>query len=131
MNIGGSGMSGREAIVTLVACVLLVFEAVPGVALSFAALTGIGSTFYPSYLLYAALALIGGGVLGVVLLKQGGVSVPSREEPGASRGALAGLTVGVVGVLLTGNLIGVLGTCVLAGLAVGRTFDRPPIHRGS
>jgi hypothetical protein len=131
MNIGGWGMSGREAIVTLVACALLEFKAVPGVALSLAVLTGAGSAFYPSFLLYAALALIGGGSLGVVLLRQGGVCVPSPEERGASRGALLGLAVGVVGVLLTSNLIGVLGTCVLVGLAVGKTFDRPPIHRSS
>jgi hypothetical protein len=87
MNIGGSGMSGREAIVTLVACVLLEFEAVPGVALSLAVLTGAGSAFYPSFLLYAALALIGGGGLGVVLLRQGRIrAVPRRagSEQGRS-----------------------------------------------
>jgi hypothetical protein len=117
MDIGGSGVSGREAFVTLVACVLLVFEVVPGFVIGFGILTGVGG---PSYLLYVALALVGGGVLGAVLLRQGGISVPSGEERGASRGALVGLVVGVVGVFLTGNVIGVLGTCVLVGLAVGR-----------
>jgi hypothetical protein len=131
MGIGGSGVSGREAIVTLVACVLLMFEAVPGVALSFAVLTGAGDAFYPSNLLYAARALIGWGALGSVLLGQRGVSVPSREERGASRGALVGLAVGVVGVILTGNVLGILGTCVLVGLAVGRTFDRKGGVRGA
>jgi hypothetical protein len=86
-------VSGREAIVTLVACVLLVFEAVPGPVLWFAVLTGVGG---PSYPLYIALALIGGGVLGLVLRRQGGVSIPARQERGASRGALAGLVVGEV-----------------------------------
>ena len=121
-------MSGRETIVTLVACVLLVFEAVPGPVLGFAILTGIGG---PSYPLYGALALIGGGVLGLVLLRQGGISVPSPQERGARRGALAGLIVGVVASFFVGLNVGVLGTCVLVGLAVRRTFDRSPIHRST
>jgi hypothetical protein len=54
--------------------------------LSFAVLTGAEDAFYPSNLLYAALALIGGGALGSVLLGQRGVSVPSREKRGTSRG---------------------------------------------
>ncbi len=66
-----------------------------------------------------------------MVLRQGGVSVPSPEERGATMGAVVGLAVGVVGVLLTSNLIWVLGTCVLVGLAIGRTFDRPSIHRTS
>jgi hypothetical protein len=78
-----------------------------------------------AYLLSSILSLIGGCVLGLVLLRQGGVSVPSSEERGASRGALAGLMVGVVAIfLLGGPIVGLLGTCVLVGLAVGRTFDR-------
>jgi hypothetical protein len=46
VNIGGSGISNREAIVTLVACVLLVFEAVPGFVVGFAVVTGIGGRSY-------------------------------------------------------------------------------------
>jgi hypothetical protein len=82
MNIGGSGASGRTTIVTLVACVLLVFEAVPGFVLGLAVLTGVGE---PSYPLYVALALIGGRVLGLVLLKQGGISIPAPQEKEATR----------------------------------------------
>ena len=84
MNIGGSGASGRTTIVTLIAYVLLVFEAVPGFVLGFAVLTGVGGASYP---LYASLALIGGGVLGLVLLRQGGISIPAPQERGATRGA--------------------------------------------
>ena len=118
-------MGGREIVVTLVACVLLVFEAVSGIVLWFGILTGVGG---PSYLLYLALALIGGGALGLVLLRQGGVSIPSPEERGASRGALAGLIVGAVASFFVGLNVGVVGTCVLVGLAVGRTFDGSSIH---
>ena len=58
---------------TLVVCALLVFEAVPGFVLGLAILTGIGG---PSYLLYVALALIGGGVLGVCCLGRGASPYP-------------------------------------------------------
>jgi len=118
-------MVGREIIVTLVACPLLVFEAVPGIVLWLSVLTGVGG---PSYLLYLALALVGGGVLGLVLLRQGGISIPSPQERGASRGALAGLIVGAVASFFVGLNVGVLGTCVLVGLAVGKTFDGSSIH---
>jgi hypothetical protein len=57
--------------------------------------------------------------------------VPSRHERGATGGALAGLVVGVAAFFIVGPNIGVLGTCVLVGLAVGRTFDRSSIHPGS
>jgi hypothetical protein len=125
----GSSVSGREAIVTLVACALLGLEAVPSLLLGFAVLTKIGG---PSLLLHSALGLIGGCVLGAVLLRQGGISIPSRQERGASRGALIGLVVGVVAVfLLSGPIFGVLGICVLVGLAVGRTFDRSSFHRAA
>ncbi len=114
---------------TLVACALLGFEAVPSLLFGFAVLTGIGG---PYFLLHGALGLIGGCALGAVLLGQGGVSVPSRQERGANRGALIGLVVGVVPVFLLGvPIFGVLSICVLAGLAVGRTFDRSPIRRAS
>jgi hypothetical protein len=126
MSTRGSSVNGREAIVTLVVCALLVFEAVPGFVLGLAILTGIGG---PSYLLYVALALIGGGVLGVVLLRQGGISIPSPHERGASRGALSGLIVGAVASFFVGFNVGVLGSCALVGLAVGRIFDRSAIHR--
>ena len=97
--------------------------------MGFAVLVEIGP---PSYLLSSALGLIGECALGAVLLRQGGVSVPSSEERMASRGALAGLVVGVVAVfLLGGHIVGLLGTCRLAGLAVGRAFDRPSVHRNA
>jgi hypothetical protein len=44
MSIGGSGVSGREAIVALVACALLGLEAVASLLLGFAILTGIGDS---------------------------------------------------------------------------------------
>ena len=133
MNIGGSGVSGRETIVTLVVCVLLVFEGIGSFLMGFTVLLGMRSPIGPPpYLLHSALSLIGGCLLGVVLLRQGGISIPSREERGASRGALVGLVVGVVAVFLTGGpIVGLLGICVLVGLAVGRTFDRSSIHRTS
>lgn len=139
MNIGGSGASGRETIVTLVACALLGLEVVPNLLFSFSVLLGFGPD--PSSPLYGIIgstipgSLAGvalGALLGVVLLRQGGVSVPSREERGASRGALAGAVVGLVGDFLLGvPIVGSVGICVLVGLAVGRTFDRPSIHRTS
>jgi hypothetical protein len=90
--------------------------------MGFAVLFQIGP---PPYLLPSSLGLIGGCVLGAVLLGQGGISILSHRERGASRGALAGLVVGVVAIfLLGGPIVGLLGTCVLVGLAVGRTFDR-------
>lgn len=114
---------------TLVVCTLLGLEAVPSLLLGFAVLTQFGGG---SILLQSALGLIGGFVLGAVLLRQGGISIPSRGERGAIRGALAGLVVGVVAVfLLGGPIVGLLGTCVLVGLAVGRTFDRSSIHRSA
>ncbi len=65
----------------------------------------------------------------MVLLRQGGVSIPSPRERGASRGALAGVVVGLVAIfLLGGPIFGVLGICVLVGLAIGRAFDRTAIH---
>ena len=127
MNIGGSRVSGREAIVTLVACALLGFEAVT--SLFFHALVGIFGISWTPYVLSGALGLVGGCVLGIVLLRQGGISIPSRQERGASTGALVGLVVGMVFFFLTsGPIAGILGTCVLVGLAVGRTFDRSSIH---
>ncbi len=112
---------------TLAACALLGFEAVSTLFfLGFVVLLGMG---WPPYLLSGALGLIGGCVLGLVLLRQGGVSIPSRQERAATRGVLVGLAVGVVVVLLTsGPIVGIVGTCVLVGLAVGRTFDRSSIH---
>ncbi len=84
----------------------------------------------PPYLLYSVLSLALGGALGMVLLRQGGISIPSSEERGASIGALVGFVVGVVFYFLTsGPIVGEVGTCVLVGLAVGRTFDRSSIHR--
>ncbi len=107
---------------TLVACALLGFEAGHSFSLGFTVLLGLGA--YP-YLIYDGLSLIAGCVLGAVLLRQGGISIPSSGERGASRGALVGLVVGVVALfLLGGPIIGLLGTCVLVGLAVGRAFDR-------
>jgi Na+/proline symporter len=127
VNIGGSGVSGREAIVTLVASALMGFEAVS--SLFFLVLVGLLGMGWAPYLLPGALGLIGGCGLGLVLLRQGGISIPSRQERAATRGALVGLVVGVVVVLLTsGPIVGIVGICVLVGLAVGRTFDRSSIH---
>lgn len=106
---------------TLVACALLGLEAVGSFSVAFAVLLGGGVI---PYLFVTAVGLGGGCALGAVLLGQGGVSVPSRGERGASRGALAGLAVGVVASFFVGANVGVLGTCALAGLAVGRAFDR-------
>jgi hypothetical protein len=83
----------------------------------------------PSVLHHSALGLICGCMLGIVLVRQGGISIPSRQQGGASTGALVGLVVGVVAVLLLGGpVFGLLGICVLVGLAVGRAFDRRSIH---
>jgi hypothetical protein len=129
VSISGSGVSGREALVTLVACALLGFESGWSLLMGFAVLFQIG---LPPYLLSSALGLISGCVVGVVLLRQGGVSIPSGGERGASSGALAGLVVGVVAIfLLGGAVVGLLGTCVLVGLAIGRAFDRSSVHRGA
>ncbi len=130
MNILGSRVSGRETIVTLVACAMLGFEAVPSLLVGFAVFLATGDV--PSYYLLSGLVgLLGGGALGVVLLRQGGVSVPSREERGATRGALVGFAVGVVILFLLSGNVGVLGICVLVGLAIGRIFDPPSIHRSA
>ena len=69
--------------------------------------------------------------MGLVLLRQGGVSVPSREERGATRGALAGFAVGVAIMFFLSDNFGILGTCTLVGLAIGRSFDRPSTHRSA
>jgi hypothetical protein len=124
VNITGSSVSGREAIVTLVACALLGFEALRGLALWVAFVLQMSGPYYP---LYYLLGLAGGCVLGLVLLRQGGVRAPSREVKGALLGALVGLVGGALTFLLLAN-VGVLGICVLVGLAVGKTFDRSPIH---
>ena len=84
------------------------------------------------FLLASALGIVAGVLLGAVLLRQGGVSVPSRREKGATRGALIGLAVGMVPVLLLGTTpLGMLIAGALVGLAIGRTFDRSSIHRTS
>ncbi len=122
-------MSGRETIVTLVACALLGLETVPNLLFGLSFFSGIG---FAPLLLGAAVGLVAGTLLGTVLLRQGGVSVPSRREKGATRGALVGLVVGVVPVLLlSAPAFGMLGAGALVGLAVGRTFDRPPTHQTS
>ena len=114
---------------TLAACALLGFETVPGLLFGFSFFTRIG--FVP-FLLDSALGIVAGVLLGAVLLGQGGVSVPSRREKGATRGALIGLAVGVVAVLLLGAPpFGMLGAGALVGLAIGRTFDRSSINRTS
>jgi hypothetical protein len=124
VNVVDSSVSRREAIVTLVACALLGFDAVRGLALWVAALLQTGG---PYYALFDLLGLAGGCVLGLVLLRQGGVSVPSREEKGATVGALVGLVVGALTFPLLAN-VGILGICVLVGIAMGRTLDRSAIH---
>ena len=124
MNVVDSSVSRREAIVTLVACALLGFDAVRGLALWVAALLQTGG---PYYTLFDLLGLAGGCLLGLVLLRQGGVSVPSREEKGATAGALVGLVVGALTFPLLAN-VGILGICVLVGIAMGRTLDRSAIH---
>ena len=127
-------MSRREAIVTLVACALLGFETAPNLLFGFSSFVGIrfvGIGFVP-FLLGSALGIVAGVLLGAVLLRQGGVSVPARQEKGATRGALVGLVVAVVPVLwLSAPAFGMLSVGALVGLAIGRTFDRSAIHRTS
>ena len=114
---------------TLVACALLGFDAVPNLLIGFSFFSGSG--FVP-FLLGAAVGLAAGAILGPVLLRQGGFSVPSGRERGATRGAIVGLGVGVVAVLLlSAPVVGMLGFCALVGLAVGRTFYRTRIHPSS
>jgi hypothetical protein len=128
VNTGISSVSGRETIVTLVACALLGLETLPNLLVGLSFLSGVG--FAPLLLWAAVVGFVAGALLGTVLLRQGGVSVPSRREKGATRGALAGLAAGLVAVLLLGvPALGMLGAGALAGLAVGRTFDRPPTQR--
>ncbi len=111
---------------TLVACALLGLETVPNLLFG---LSFFGAASSTSLLLGAFIGLVGGLWLGSVLLSQGGISVPSSQERGAIRGALVGSAVGVVPVLLLSTpALGVLGFCALVGLAVGRAFDRLPIH---
>lgn len=73
-------MGGRETIVTLIACALLRFEPVPGLLVGLVVLLGTGMPQH--YLLSGLIGL----ALGLVLLWRGGVSVPAREEKGATRG---------------------------------------------
>ncbi len=114
---------------TLVACALLGLEAVPNLLFGLSFFSGFR---FASFLLEAVVGLAAGVILGAVLLRQGGVSVPSRREKGATRGALIGLAVGVVAVLLlSAPAFGMLAFCALVGLAIGRTFDRSSIHRTS
>ncbi len=111
---------------TLVTSALLGLETVPNLLFG---LSFFGAASSTSLLLGAFIGLVGGLWLGSVLLSQGGISVPSSQERGAIRGALVGSAVGVVPVLLLSTpALGVLGFCALVGLAVGRAFDRPPIH---
>ena len=127
MGTGGSSVSGRETIVTLVGCALVGFEAVANL-LILVFIILLGMVWLP-YLLFSAVGLMAGLVLGIVLLRQGGISIPSRQERAATRGALVGLVVGVVVVLLTSAPpVGMLGLFGLVGLAIGRTFDRSSIH---
>lgn len=117
---------------TLVAGALLGAEAVPN--LLFSASYVFNAPFVYSYgtgplpfLLTSALGLAVGVLLGAALLRQGGVSVPSSRERGATGGAIAGLVLGVLTVVLFGaSPAGMLGFFALVGLAVGRTFDAPP-----
>lgn len=130
MNTGTSDVSRREAIVTLVACALLGFDTVPSLLFGLSFLSGVG--FAPLLLWAAVVGLVAGTLLGTVLLRQGGVSVPSRREKGATRGALIGLAVGVVpALLLSSPPFVMLIAGALVGLAIGRTFDRSSIHRTS
>lgn len=119
-------MSSRADVATLIVCALLGLETVPNLLFGVSFFSTAG---YPSLLLGAFVGLVGGLWLGSVLLSQGGISVPSRQERGAIRGALVGSAVGVLPVLLLSTpALAVLGFCALVGLAVGRAFDRPPIH---
>ncbi len=126
MDGAGSRPGGREAIVTLVACALLGFEAVPNLLFGLSFFSRVG---FAPFLLGSAAGLVVGVLLGAVLLRQGGVSVPSARERGATRGALVGLVVAAAAVLLlSAPAFGMLGFCVLVGLTVGRVFDRRGIH---
>lgn len=134
VDTGTSDVSRREAVVTLVACALLGFETAPNLLFGVSVFAGIGFVgigFVP-FLLGSALGIVAGVLLGAALLRQGGVSVPTRQEKGATRGALVGLAVAVVPVLwLSAPAFGMLGVGALVGLAIGRTFDRSSIHRTS
>jgi hypothetical protein len=56
------------------------------------------------------------------------LTLPERE--GTSTGGLVGRVVGVVGdFLLGGPIVGVSGTCVLVGLAVGRQYSTDPTQQ--
>jgi hypothetical protein len=62
--------------------------------------------------------------LGAVLLRQGGLSIPSPEEKKATGGALVGLAVGVAVLFVMGGpTLGTLGLFVLTGFAVGRALE--------
>ena len=122
---------------TLVACVLVGWEVASNLSFSLAILLGLELSPYASLyetlgyqLLVSIPGLVLGGVLGVVLLSQGGVSVPSRGERGATRGVIVGVVVGLalsffIGLPATSGI----GLWVLIGLAVGRTFDGASMHR--
>ncbi len=115
---------------TLIACALLGLEAASGPSALLIVLLGMGGAYSsgPYLLLGSALGMIGGCVLGLVLLRQGGISIPSREQRGATRGALVGFVVGVLASFFGTSNFGTLGICVLIGLAVGRAFDRSSIQ---
>lgn len=71
---------------TLVACVLLGLEVVSNLSFSLAILLGFEPYASSPWdtLGYDILGLVLGSLLGVVLLRHGGVSIPSRGERGAS-----------------------------------------------
>jgi hypothetical protein len=125
VGTGRSGVSGREAIVTLVVCALVGFDALPSLLSGLLILTRIGPpNSMTLYVLVMVVSLIAGVVLGAVLLRQGGLSIPSPEEKKATRGALVGLAVGVVVLFVMGGpTLGTLGLFVLTGFAVGRALE--------
>ena len=110
---------------TLVVCALAGFDALPSLLSGLLILTRIGPpNSLTLYVLVWVVSLIVGVVLGAVLLRQGGLSIPSPEERKATGGALVGLAVGVAVLFIMGGpALGTLGLFVLTGFAVGRALE--------
>lgn len=125
MSTAGSGVSRREAIVTVIVCALVGFDALPSLLSGFLIFTRVGPpNSLALHVLIMVVSLMVGVVLGVVLLREGGISIPSPEEKKATGGALVGLAVGAVVLFVSsGPALGTVGLFVLTGLAAGRALE--------
>jgi hypothetical protein len=125
MSTAGQGVSRREAIVTLILCALVGFDALPSLLSGLLIFTRIGPpNSLTLHVLIMVAGLIVGLVLGAVLLREGGLRIPSPEEKMATAGALVGLAVGLVVLFASsGPALGTLGLFVLAGLAAGKALE--------